>query len=125
MLARHARVRLGADHRRVTRSGARGARGPLVVHALVPADASPGTAPRAGFVVGRPVGNAVTRNRVRRRLQHLLAARMQPLPPGTTLVVRATGPGADLASAALAVHLDRALAAALRPRTPRPPRSGG
>jgi ribonuclease P protein component len=41
---------------------------------------------RVAFAIGRPVGSAVVRNRVRRRLRHLLAA-CDPatLPPGTYL----------------------------------------
>jgi len=42
-----------------------------------------------GFVVSRAVGNAVTRNRVKRRLRHLAAKRIPTTPTGTDLVVRA------------------------------------
>nr|WP_220483568.1 ribonuclease P protein component [Microlunatus kandeliicorticis] len=53
-----------------------------------------------GFVVSKAVGNAVTRNRVKRRLRHLAAARVSapsgsgcgpsdPLPAGSRVVVRA------------------------------------
>jgi ribonuclease P protein component len=51
---------------------------------------------RVGFVVGRDVGGAVTRNRVRRRLRHLVRARLDELPAGV-MVVRAlpASAGAD------------------------------
>jgi ribonuclease P protein component len=49
---------------------------------------------RVGFVVGRDVGGAVTRNRVRRRLRHLVRARLEDLPAGV-LVVRALPAAAD------------------------------
>jgi ribonuclease P protein component len=62
-----------------------------------------------GFVVGRAVGPAVTRNQVRRRLQHLIAARLDRLPAGTRLVVRATPGAAGRSSAARADALDAAL----------------
>lgn len=44
--------------------------------------------PRVAFAVGRPVGNAVTRNRVRRRLRALLdePTRAGALAPGAYLV---------------------------------------
>jgi ribonuclease P protein component len=69
------------------------------------------TAPaRVGFVVGKIVGPAVVRNRVRRRLRHLVAERLTGLPPGTLLVVRATPPAAMASHAELGHALDSALA---------------
>jgi ribonuclease P protein component len=44
---------------------------------------------RVGFVVGKSVGNAVTRNRVRRRLRHLAAAELPGTPQQVGVVVRA------------------------------------
>ena len=44
---------------------------------------------RIGFVVSKAVGNAVTRNRVKRRLRHLSADVLPRTPPGTRAVVRA------------------------------------
>lgn len=40
------------------------------------------TTPHVGYAIGRPVGNAVTRNRVRRQVRALLAARADRLRPG-------------------------------------------
>jgi ribonuclease P protein component len=42
-----------------------------------------------GFVVGKTVGNAVTRNRVRRRLRHLAATQLRGTPDQVSVVVRA------------------------------------
>jgi ribonuclease P protein component len=67
------------------------------------------TPARAGFVVGRAVGNAVARNRTRRRLRHLVRDRLEALPTGSTLVVRALAGSADLSSDELAGHLDAGL----------------
>ena len=58
----------------------------LVVHAGR-VDGSDGT--RVGFVVSKQVGNAVVRNRVKRRLRHLAADQLPSTPPGLDLVVRA------------------------------------
>ncbi len=46
------------------------------------------TPPRVAYAVGRPVGGAVVRNRVRRRLRAVMAeeARAGGLPPGYYLV---------------------------------------
>ncbi len=49
--------------------------------------------PRVAFSVGRPVGNAVTRNRVRRRLRAAMREHADCLQPGAAYLVRAT-PGA-------------------------------
>ncbi|HVU61038.1 MAG TPA: ribonuclease P protein component [Mycobacteriales bacterium] len=108
MLARPLRLHRPAEFRLVTRQGRRVSEPGLVLHAHRADDA----ATRVGFVVGKVVGPAVTRNRVRRRLQHLLAARLNQLPAGARLVVRATATAAGRSSAALAESLDRALAKA-------------
>lgn len=73
------------DFRRTTRRGARAGRPTLVVHA----GRSPGPSVRVGFVVSKQVGNAVTRNRVRRRLRHLAAGLLPDTPAGVDVVVRA------------------------------------
>jgi ribonuclease P protein component len=87
--------------------------GMIVLHAAVDPVSDPPTPPRVGFVVPRAVGPAVTRNRVRRRLRHLLRARLAILPPGTRLVVRVLPDAAPASSAALGAALDRALASVL------------
>ena len=45
--------------------------------------------PRIGFVVSGAVGNAVVRNRVKRRMRHLAAAHVPDTPGGIDIVVRA------------------------------------
>ena len=71
--------------------------------------------PRAGFVVGKAVGNSVVRHRVTRRLRAAVLQELHRLPAGADLVVRArpeaaTAPSARL-RADLASGLDRILAA--------------
>ena len=79
-------MRRTADFRRTTRHGVRVGRPTVVVHAIrLDADADR----RVGFVVGRSVGAAVTRNRVRRRLRHLALAELARTPRGVAVVVRA------------------------------------
>jgi ribonuclease P protein component len=101
------RVRRPDDFRLVLRRGRKAGRRRLSVHALTPAE--PTGSPRAGFVVGRAVGNSVERHRITRRLRHLVADRLDALPPGTMIVVRAHPPAAGSTTAELADDLDAAL----------------
>jgi ribonuclease P protein component len=77
-------MRRSEDFRRTVRGGVRVGRPTLVVHAAGDADVT-----RVGFVVGKTVGNAVTRNRVRRRLRHLAATQLASTPSSVSVVVRA------------------------------------
>ncbi|MFC4908768.1 ribonuclease P protein component [Actinomadura gamaensis] len=67
-----------------------------------------------GFIVARTVGNAVVRNRVRRRLRHLVRARLDRLPGGSLLVVRANPAAGTARGDELAADLDSALDRVLR-----------
>ena len=93
------------------RRGRRAGRRRLVVHALEAPTASTAEHPaRAGLVVGRGVGPSVTRHRVSRQLRHLLRPRLEGLPPGTDLVIRAQPAAAGATSSELGDDLDAALA---------------
>lgn len=70
---------------------------------------------RAGVVVGkRQVRRAVDRNRVKRKLRHLLSARLSALPAGTCVVVRALAPSQSMKSSDLGAELDSLTRAAVR-----------
>lgn len=88
MLARANRIVRGDDYRATVRRGRRNAT-PNVVVSVVrrPADASGPT--RFGFIVAKTVGNAVTRNLVRRRLKGIAHELLQSHPSGYDVVVRA------------------------------------
>ncbi len=120
MLPPAARLRRRAEFAATSRGGRRAGRGALVVHlATVHPTTLAGAPVRAGFTVSKAVGTAVVRNRVRRRLRHLVAARLATLPAGTDLVVRALPAAAGRDYHQLGRDLDQALAAALAPRKPR------
>jgi len=80
------RVRDQRTFRALERSGSRARSGPVTVTALLDAQRNQAGA-RVAFAVGRRVGPAVVRNRVRRRLR--AAARELDLPPGAYLVAAA------------------------------------
>ena len=60
-------------------------------------------------MVSRAVGSAVTRNLVKRRLRHLARPRLDALPAGSMLVVRALPASASAGYDELAEELDRVL----------------
>jgi ribonuclease P protein component len=100
------------DFRAAVRSGRRAGRPRLVVHLAAPAAESvdvAGPAAAVGFVVSRQVGPAVVRNRVKRRLRHLMLDRLDRLPAGSRAVVRANPAAASASFAELAADLDAAL----------------
>ena len=114
MLPAPARMRRGAEFSSTVRRGSRGTSRAVTVHLAAPEPAgATDTSPRVGFVVARAVGPAVARNRVRRRLRHLLRDRLTSLPAASSVVVRAHPAAAGLPSPALAADLDRALEQAL------------
>jgi ribonuclease P protein component len=97
------------------RRGRRAGSGVVVAH-LLPAPHGASTGPvRVGLVVGRKVGPAVQRNRVKRRLRHALRDRLGDLPLGATLVVRALPGAADRPYAALTRDLDRSVRRVVAP----------
>ncbi|MFT7835311.1 ribonuclease P protein component [Saccharothrix sp. BKS2] len=123
MLPAANRLTRSQDFGLVVRRGRRAGRSRLVVHVLTPVEATASTATSAqptleaskvGFVVSKAVGNSVVRHRVSRRLRHVVRDRLNSLPPGTSLVVRALAPSADADSAELGRDLDAALRKVLR-----------
>jgi ribonuclease P protein component len=113
-----ARLRRREDFTLAVRRGSRAGRGTLVAHYLSPdlapdvaSDLAAVAAPtgRVGFVVGRAVGNSVIRHRTVRRLRHLVRDRLDLLPAGSILVIRALPPAAEADSAGLGRDLDVAL----------------
>ncbi|MGY0068510.1 ribonuclease P protein component [Streptomyces sp. QTS137] len=114
MLPTENRLRRREDFATAVRRGRRAGRQHLVVHLRsgVTDPHAPGenTAPtRAGFVVSKAVGGAVVRNKVKRRLRHLMRDRVALLPPGSLVVVRALPGAGDADHAQLAQDLDAAL----------------
>ena len=109
MLPAEHRLRTSAAFRRTVRTGRRAGSAALVVHLGGPPLGDSVASPRVGFLVGRQVGPAVVRNRVRRRLRHLTRDHLGRLPQSTELVVRALPPAAAMSSADLGAELTRCL----------------
>jgi ribonuclease P protein component len=91
VLAKANRVTLPVDFRTAVRRGRRVGTSGAVLHVLE----RPGSEPsRFGFIVTKSVGNAVTRNLVRRRLRSVSRDILVDLPVGADVVMRAL-PGSE------------------------------
>jgi len=118
MLTRPHRLTPSREFSDAVRRGRRFGTRTMVLHLLTPGfvdgavtpAGSPDRPVRIGFVVGKAVGPAVTRNLVKRRLRALARDRLASWPRSSTLVVRALPPAADASYAALGADMDRALA---------------
>lgn len=118
MLEHRHRLTTSAGFTAATRRGRRAGTRTLVAHLTAgrptastttePPATGPG-GPRVGFVVSKAVGNAVVRNRVKRRLRHLVRERLSSLPNSTVLVVRALPAAATASYDGLGRDLDTAL----------------
>jgi len=99
----------------------------LQANARALADAPPGEAPRVGFTVTKRIGDAVERNRIRRRLKAALAAASAIAPNAhSDYVLVARRPALTRRFAALVADVERAFAQIGRARpttTDRDPRS--
>jgi ribonuclease P protein component len=105
-------MRRRAEFTAAVRGGRRAGRTLLTGHLLTRSGRD--DPPRVGFVVGRGVGTAVVRNRVRRRLRHLARGYLGSLPGGSLLVVRANPQASTARQADLAAELDLVLGILLR-----------
>lgn len=79
-------MRSSAQFSATVRSGTRSGRRNVVVSVRLSDEEEP---TRVGFVVSKAVGNAVVRNKVKRRLRELAAATVRIQPQGQDIVVRA------------------------------------
>ena len=91
MLPEQHRIRTSLQFSATTRSGARHGRRNVVVY-VRPTEA--GCPARFGFIVSKAVGNAVRRNKVKRRLRELARTTVREAPHGYDVVVRALPPAA-------------------------------
>lgn len=99
MLDRAHRVVSGDDYRLAVRRGRRRAAPSATVHVL--SRSTSDGPPRFGFIVSKAVGNAVIRNRVRRRLKAICFEFQPHAPDGVDIVIRALPAAAQVPWATL------------------------
>lgn len=88
------------------RGGQRAGGRTLVLHLMSRESGQPAL---VGFVVSKAIGNAVVRNKVKRRLRAIVAGRVARLPRGSLLVVRALPPSATVDFAELDRDVEHSL----------------
>lgn len=113
MLPAESRMRRSAEFELTVRRGSRAGRALLTGYLLVREDGA-AQAPLVGFVVSKAVGNAVVRNKVRRRLRSVVRGYLPALPGGSLLVVRAHPQAAAARQADLAAELDLVMVRLMR-----------
>jgi ribonuclease P protein component len=100
---RDQRLRTPADFGRARQNATRAWPHPLLVLYVVPNDLG---RTRVGITVSSRVGNAVVRNRVRRRIREAMQARLECLAPGFDLLLIARPASARAAWGELSAALD-------------------
>ena len=97
MLPNSARIKSSSDFARVTKSGRRVSTESLVAYLLTSTNltatdntgASIKTPTKLGLIVGKSIGNSVTRHRIARQIRHASFELLEQLPIGSMLVIRA------------------------------------
>jgi ribonuclease P protein component len=87
------RLTRSSEFERVRQEG-RAHRGKALTLAVLGADEDNGV--RAGFITSRAIGNAVKRNRVRRRLREIVRRHQHEIVAGTSIVTVARAAAADV-----------------------------
>lgn len=120
MPARRNRVTRGEDYRQTVRAGRRVGGALCITHAVL---RSSGGDARFGFIISKAVGNAVTRNRVRRRMKSIVERRLREGMTGVDVVFRALPASADATFAELDREINVALDRVERRQLPAESRS--
>nr|WP_281068048.1 ribonuclease P protein component [Arthrobacter stackebrandtii] len=121
-MATRNRMRTSANFSHTVRSGVRNGRRNLVLYMVSTSSDEPS---QIGFIVSKSVGNAVTRNLVKRRLREIVVETLRQHPQGVNVVVRALPASAAASFSELVTDYRKASSSALsrlhgRPGSPLP-----
>lgn len=106
MPPRQNRITRGDDYRRISRAGRRVGGAVCTTHAVLRSSGEPA---RFGFIISRAVGNAVTRNLVRRRMKTVVERRLHAGISGWDIVFRASPAAGRATFDELQAEMTRAL----------------
>lgn len=109
MLPARNRMTRSIEFDATVKHGIRMAQPDIVVHFQRGSGGGDATAPHVGLVVGKPVGSAVERHRVSRRLRHAARTILGELEQSDRLVIRALPSSRTASSARLEQELRRCL----------------
>ncbi|WP_082965791.1 ribonuclease P protein component [Mycobacterium kubicae] len=105
MLSARNRMRRSTEFDTTVKYGVRTAQPDLVVHARRAGEQEDGRGPRVGLIIAKPVGSAVERHRVARRLRHVARTMIDDLHPNDRVVIRALPSSRHVSSARLEQQL--------------------
>lgn len=100
-------MRRSTEFDAVMKRGSRSAQPDVVLH--VCRDSEDRTGPRVGLIIAKPVGSAVERHRVARRLRHVARTMLGDLHQTDRVVIRALPSSRRVSSARLEQQLRRGL----------------
>ena len=100
-------MRRSTEFDATVRYGVRSAQPDVIVH--IRRASEEGAGPRVGLIIGKPVGSAVERHRVARRLRHVARTVLGDLHVSDRVVIRALPSSRQVSSARLQQQLRRGL----------------
>lgn len=109
MLPTWHRLRTGTEFSRAFRSGVRSGRRNVVLYTAENTEKTT----QIGFIVSKAVGNAITRNSVKRRLRAFAASTTEQHPTGLLIAVRALPAAANASTEQLREDYEQALASCI------------
>jgi ribonuclease P protein component len=99
------RMRRSTEFDSTVKHGMRTVQPDLIVHVRRGSDYAKGEGPRVGLIVAKPVGSAVERHRVARRLRHVARTMLADLHQSDQVVIRALPSSRQVSSARLEQQL--------------------
>ena len=114
MLSARNRMRRSTDFDETVKYGLRTVQPDIVVHVRRGSDHEEGDGPRVGLIIAKPVGSAVERHRVARRLRHVARTMVGDLSASDQVVIRALPSSRYVSSAWLEQQLRTGLRRALK-----------
>jgi ribonuclease P protein component len=105
VLSAHNRMRRSTEFDATVKYGIRTVQPDVIVHVRRGRGSDEARGPRVGLIIAKPVGSAVERHRVARRLRHVARTMLGDLHPRDQVVIRALASSRHVSSARLEQEL--------------------